>query len=59
MFPKISLDQQEIILKAATIMREKSLYLASQYQNKIVELANLKASILNQAFSGEFTKDAA
>ena len=54
-----SLSEQKIILEHFSELESVSLRLREIYMSKIFNLTALKSSILNQAFSGELTKDAA
>jgi restriction endonuclease S subunit len=54
-----SMGEQYRIVKALDALREKSEKLEEVYEHKIADLATLKKSILQKAFSGELTKPAA
>ena len=54
-----SIEEQELILLKVKSIEEFTLKLGTINQKKLSELNSLKSSILNQALSGELTKDAA
>ena len=56
-FPK--LEEQKEITQKLDYLRGHVKKLVSTYKSKLMHLNSLKPSILNQAFSGELTKDAA
>ena len=56
-FPQVE-EQKEIIQKLDHL-RGYVRKLVSINKSKLLHLNSLKSSVLNQAFSGEFTKDAA
>jgi len=53
------LSEQEILLEKFNELERITLKLRETYECKISNLESLKTSILNQAFSGELTRDAA
>ena len=50
---------QNDIVKKIDLIKEQTNALIECYQNKFIQYESLKSSILNQAFSGELTKNAA
>jgi len=57
--PFPSLEAQKRLAKKLDLVRARTSTLKEVYSEKLIELYNLKSSILNHAFSGELTKDAA
>ena len=58
-FPFAKLDQQKAIVKKLDALNVEKLRLSAIYQRKLEALNELKQSLLQKAFSGELTKDAA
>lgn len=57
--PMPSFRKQEQVAEQLTKIREETQHLESIYRQKLAALEELKKSILQKAFSGELTKDAA
>ena len=53
------LSTTRVLVKKIDLIKEQINELTECYQNKFIQYESLKSSILNQAFSGELTKDAA
>ena len=58
-FPLPSIKNQKRVNNSLELIRTHIIKLKKAYLGKIRELNSLKSSILNQAFSGELTRDAA
>ena len=58
-FKLIPLEHQKSLVIKIDKLKDQVDHILHLYSNKIQNLDMLKSSILNQAFSGEFTKDAA
>lgn len=52
-----TLDEQEQIVAKLDVLREETQRLESLYRCKLAALAELKKSLLHQAFTGQLTKD--
>jgi type I restriction enzyme S subunit len=50
--PRMPLDKQESVIGLLDVLVEKTIRLRSIYQNKIAALAELKQSMLQEAFAG-------
>ena len=57
--PLVDVDTQNQIVQHFKVLNEYFHSLINTYEKKVANLAALRSSILNQAFSGELTKDTA
>ena len=57
--PLVDVDTQNQIVQHFKVLNEHFQSLINTYEKKVANLAALRSSILNQAFSGELTKDTA